>query len=52
MLTRCFLKYIIIDGASTDGTQDIINEHKDGKTVVVSEPNKGMYDAINKGLSI
>lgn len=43
------LEYIIIDGGSTDGTQAIIEKYKDQLAYYVSEPDKGMYDAIRKG---
>ncbi len=43
------LEYIIIDGGSTDGTIDIIKKYKDKITYWVSEPDKGMYHAIQKG---
>ncbi len=45
------LEYIIIDGGSTDGTQQIIEKYKDKLAYYVSEPDNGMYDAINKGFS-
>lgn len=45
------LEYIIIDGASTDRTLEIIEKYKDRISLIISEPDKGMYDAINKGLS-
>lgn len=45
------LEYIIVDGASTDGTLDIINRYKDRISLVISEPDNGMYDAINKGFT-
>lgn len=44
------LEYIIIDGASTDGTRDIIEQYRDEISIYVSEPDSGLYDAMNKGL--
>lgn len=46
------IEYIIVDGASGDGTMAIVNEYRDGITHVVSEPDSGIYDAMNKGISI
>ncbi|KKR34291.1 MAG: Glycosyl transferase family 2 [Candidatus Gottesmanbacteria bacterium GW2011_GWC2_39_8] len=43
------LEYIIVDGASRDGTLDIIKDYKD-KVILISEKDKGHSDAINKGL--
>lgn len=44
------IEYIIIDGGSTDGTVDIIKQYASGISYWISEPDKGIYDAMNKGL--
>lgn len=46
------IEYIIIDGDSTDSTREIINQYIDRITLFISEPDNGMYDAINKGLQL
>ena len=45
-------EYIIIDGGSTDGSLDIINSNRDIIDLVVSEKDHGIYDAMNKGISL
>lgn len=46
------IEYIIIDGASTDGTLDIITSYSDQGVKYISEPDKGLYDAMNKGAKL
>lgn len=43
------LEYIIIDGGSTDGTVDVIKKYESQLAYWISEPDKGMYDALQKG---
>ena len=46
------IEYIIVDGASKDRTLSIVNKYRDKIQAVVSEPDKGLYDAMNKGLKM
>lgn len=44
------IEYIIVDGASTDRSLEIIRRYEDRLAKIISEPDKGMYEGINKGL--
>lgn len=46
------IEYIVIDGASADGTMDVVREYEQKIAHIVSEPDSGIYDAMNKGISI
>jgi glycosyltransferase involved in cell wall biosynthesis len=46
------VEYILVDGASKDGTLSIIDRYRDRITRIVSEPDKGLYDAMNKGIRL
>ncbi len=46
------VEYIVVDGGSTDGTLDIIEANSDLVSKWVSEPDGGIYDAINKGIAM
>ena len=46
------IEHIVIDGVSTDGSIEIIKKYIDYIDYIVSEPDKGNYDAINKGISL
>ncbi|MFK7758545.1 MAG: glycosyltransferase family 2 protein [Phycisphaerales bacterium] len=45
------IEHVIIDGASRDGTQDIIQSHLDWVAAWSSQPDDGLYDAMNKGIA-
>lgn len=44
------IEYIVIDGASTDDTMKIVREYEDRIALVICESDKGIYDAMNKGI--
>jgi glycosyltransferase len=46
------LEYIVIDGGSTDKTLEILKANSDLISILVSEPDKGIYDALNKGVEL
>ncbi|BCD98333.1 glycosyltransferase family 2 protein [Marinagarivorans cellulosilyticus] len=46
------IEYIIVDGGSTDGTLEIIKRYESNISQWVSEPDKGIYDAMNKGIQM
>jgi glycosyltransferase involved in cell wall biosynthesis len=46
------VEHIVIDGGSSDGTADILAAYRAGLTCLVTEPDHGIYDAMNKGLAL
>lgn len=46
------VEYIIVDGASKDRTMDIVNRYREHIAIVISERDKGLYDAMNKGIGL
>jgi len=46
------IEYLVIDGASTDGTLEVIQRYKNQISKIVSEKDQGIYDAMNKGLAM
>lgn len=46
------IEYIIVDGSSSDGTVDIVNNNSEVVTIFISEPDNGLYDAMNKGIAM
>ncbi len=46
------IEHIVVDGVSTDDTLEILNRYRDKIARIVSEPDHGIYDAMNKGLAL
>lgn len=46
------IEHVVIDGASTDGTLEVLHKHRSQIAVHISEPDNGIYDALNKGFAI
>lgn len=46
------IEYIIVDGASTDNSLQVINKYKNRIAKIISEPDHGMYEGINKGIKL
>ena len=46
------IEHIVIDGGSTDGTMDVVNQYREHLAMVMSEPDNGIYDAMNKGIDL
>lgn len=46
------IEYLVIDGASTDGTLEILKKYEGRLAKLISEKDKGIYDAMNKGLTL
>ena len=45
-------EWIVVDGGSTDGTLDILNKYRDRIDILISEPDTGRYNAMNKGIKL
>jgi glycosyltransferase involved in cell wall biosynthesis len=50
--THSDLEHVIVDGKSTDGTVDVLAKYRDRIDTIVSEPDEGIYDAMNKGIRL
>jgi len=50
--TYPYVEHIVLDGASTDGTPDVLREHEDSLAYYASEPDNGLYHALNKAIPL
>ncbi len=50
--THTTYEHIVIDGNSSDGTKDFLGNFTDSKFIYISEPDEGIYDALNKGIHL
>jgi glycosyltransferase involved in cell wall biosynthesis len=48
--TDADIEHVVVDGASSDGTLSILHAHRHSISILVSEPDSGIYDALNKGI--
>lgn len=46
------VEHIVVDAASTDGTLAVLDEYKGSLARVISEPDRGIYDGMNKGIGL
>ncbi len=46
------IEHIVIDGGSTDGTLEVLDRYRDKLSAIISEPDEGIYDAMNKGIDL
>ena len=46
------VEHVVVDGQSTDGTLEVLDERRDSIAQLVSEPDEGIYDALNKGIGL
>ena len=46
------IEHIVVDGASSDGTLSLLDSKSEQLKALISEPDKGIYDAMNKGIKI
>ena len=46
------IEHIEVDGGSTDGTLSLLNSRRSSLSAIISEPDNGIYDAMNKGIEL